>query len=370
MKQKIIIISVILIIIFLAGTVFMFFSERINKVDISEDAYFVFDSNQVNGKVNLENKGSEAVNLNVVMASFTQTPEDMPIYFYYDNSYPVLVTSSNAYIGLYNFLTSDFAEKGIQKKIELIDATALAEKMQQGKSIVIMSSGVLPDTVYSKDKNIVTGWLESGGIMFWVGDGIGYYYGAKNMVIKDDDEHGKIGWEGHLKLLGKNYIYGETFEPINQSQGDIETQVGRALGLRYRYTTTGATLNDLAKNNGADIGFDKRINSQFGRSSISFMPVGDGRLILFGSGILEKQRDVSWDISQIISSNLIFTGYPTVKYEEVNLLPKSKKVIDLQITQKDVRGTTLLIFNKDNQIKYFYSKVFNNSLSPKSNLTI
>lgn len=360
MKQRIVLISVFLIVIFVLGVFFMHFSERKKDVEIKEEINVTFSESQIEGRVTLKNKGKRAVDLKVVLVPLDQSPNDLPVYFYFDGSYPLLLTSVNAYLGLYNFLTSDFTEKNIQKRVEIVNAEVLAETMKSGKSIIIMSSGALPDTVYSKNKNLVTKWLESGGVMFWLGDGFGYYYGTSNMRIKDDSEYGKIGWEGQEKILGKNYISGEMFESTDKSSADTPTQISQALGLRYRYTAIGAVINELTKNNASSIGFNKIINDQFGRSSISFIPIEKGKLILFGSGILEEQRDISWDITQIISSNLIFRNYPEAKYENIILESNSTRVVDLKITAKDAKGATILIFNGKNEVNYFYSKVFNN----------
>ena len=361
MKQKIVIIAVCLIIAFVFGMVFIYFSKINKDVDIKEDVSVIFSKGEAKGRIALKNEGARKAEVRVALVPFNQSRDDLPIYFYFDDSYPLVLTSVNAYLGLYNFLTSDLAEKNIQNTIQIVDAKGLVEKMGDGKSIIIMSSGILPDTVYSKDKNLVTQWLESGGIMFWLGDGFGYYSAAEGREIKDDSEHGKIGWEGQEKILGKNYLFGEVFEPVEKSLADTATQIAQALGLKYRYITTGAVMSELARNNASSIGFNKNINDNFGRSSISFIPVGKGRLILFGSGILEKQRDVSWDITQIISSNLIFASYPEAKYENVTLEPKASKVIDLKIITKDAKGATVLIFNDKNEVNYFYAKVFNNS---------
>ncbi len=361
MKQKIVIISIGLIIAYVLGTVFSYFSAKVRDVEIKEKVAVTFSQSQTEGRVTLKNEGKRAAELKIALIPFDQSRDDLPIYFYFDEDYPLVLTSINAYLGLYNFLTSDLAEKNMQNTMQIVNAEELAEKMGDGQSIIIMSSGVLPDTVYSQDKNLITRWLESGGIMFWLGDGFGYYNGSKNTELKDDLEHGKIGWEGQEKILGKNYLLGEVFEPVEKSSADTATQIGQALGLRYRYTTTGAVVGELAKNNALSLGFNKNINDNFGRSSISFIPVGQGRLILFGSGILEKQRDVSWDITQIISSNLIFESYPKVKYESITLEPKAAKVIDLKITTQDAQGATVLIYNNKNEVDYFYAKIFNNS---------
>ena len=360
MKQKIIIIAACLIITFIFGMIFIYFSEINKDVDIKEDVNVVFTKGEAEGRIALKNEGARRAEVRVALIPFNQSRHDLPIYFYFDDSYPLVLTSVNAYLGLYNFLTSDLAEKNIQNTIQIVDAKGLAEKMENDRSIIIMSSGVLPDTVYSQSRNLVTQWLESGGIMFWLGDGFGYYYAAEDEEIKDDPEHGKIGWEGQEKILGKNYLFGEISEPVEKSSADAATQVSKALGLKYRYTTTGAVLSELAKNNASSIGFDKILNDNFSRSSISFIPVGKGKLILFGSGILEKQRDVSWDITQIISSNLIFASYPEAKYENVTLEPKAAKVVDLKILTKDAKGATILIFNDKNEVDYFYAKAFNN----------
>lgn len=360
MKQKIVIIAVCLITAFILGVVFLYFSAVDKEVEIKEDVSVIFNKNQTESRVTLKNEGKRSAELKIALVPFNQSRDDLPVYFFFDESYPGFLTSINAYLGLYNFLTSDFTEKNIQNSIQIIDAEGLAEKMRDGKSIIIMSSGVLPDTVYSKDKNLVTKWLESGGIMFWLGDGFGYYSAAENKKIQDDLEHGKIGWEGQEKILGKNYLFGEVFEPVEKSSAGAPTQISKTLGLKYRYTATGAVVSELAKNNGSSIGFDKMLNDNLSRSSISFIPVGKGKLILFGSGILEKQRDISWDITQIISSSLIFADYPEAKYENITLEPKATRVVDFKIAAQNAKGATVLIFNDKNEVNYFYAKVFNN----------
>lgn len=357
MLKKYLISFFLLLVVFCAGLIFLYFSKKPTEINFLNEVNSRFENSYLVTDVSLENSSKREIELNLVLLPLDKKPDDLIIYYYFDEDYPTLQTSVDAYLGLYNFLVAGQLTKRFNHSIELVNADKLSSVFTKDKSIVIIASGVLPNTVFSKDRNLISPWLEKGGCLIWVGDGLGYYSARKEEKIEDEKTDAKIGWEGQKEILKKNFIDGDKFaEDINDSIGEQETIISRALDLRYQFTLVGAINNIVFANDGYLLGYNRYFNDTLVRNSISFIPVGEGGVVIFGAGIMEKQRELGWDISQIIISELIFSEANNLKYESVRLSPQQKKRLRIEIKNKGYEGGSLIIFDKAGEVGNFYYK--------------
>lgn len=347
--------SFILILIVAFGVVFWIKSENTSKVDLVKSANINFDVNNISGSATLSNNTKDRVELKVLAMAQNQKKE-LPVYFYLDKDYPIVAANTTSYYGVLDFLSSYLSQKGFDRSITTVSAAELPSLLERGPAILVACSGVLPDTIYDKGKNLLTPWLKNGGQLFWVGDGIGYYYGLKNQPISSADSPTKIGWLGQEKIFGTNLIDGP-FVEVADSTGTKSSQLAEALGIRYRLTRTGALVDEVLKNGGLPLGFEQDISGQT-RDSLSLIPIGTGQVILFGNGVMDMQRDIAWDISQILSSGILESDAKSYDFKTVDLEPGQESTINLNTVNTNYPYLKLIVFSNKEDINYYYQNLF------------
>ena len=107
-------------------------------------------------------------------------PSTSTIYFYFDPTYPSSYSTNQYRFGLSQLIAQLASERGMGLEVVLLTASELQALLVQPpprSSVLVMASGVLPDTVFGPTFNDVTPWLRAGGVMIWAGDQIGAYSG-------------------------------------------------------------------------------------------------------------------------------------------------------------------------------------------------
>jgi len=213
------------------------------------------------------------------------------LFIYYDKNYAVYGVTHG---GQDRFIRQTIAEleiRGFAGEISIVNAdelsVALAGSGGEGDA-VLMTSGVLPSTVYSDTENKIFEWVEAGGNLYWVGYAIGAMYadgkdladvlsyqvaifGTDDCIMMDDvrsTERSADPLSSGLKLNNNRLIYGLNADEIN-SAGVLEA---RSLGFEHE-----------------------------GYSSTSLVGMGDGMICVLGGAIGNAER-VS--VSQLISSGI------------------------------------------------------------------
>lgn len=358
MLKKILFITLVLVLVVGLGIIFWIKSEDHTKDIFVNFADLNFGQDEISGNVLLANPTQNQLDLTVTSIAVSQK-KDLPIYYYLDNNYPVLAGNMGTYYGTLDFVSSYLAKKGYDRTIQTVSATELPALFERGPSILFACSGVLPETVYSRDKNLLTPWLKDGGRLFWVGDGLGYYSGVKGEQIVSADSPAKIGWEGQKKIFGQNMIDGY-FVEITDSVGLLKSRFVDALGLRYHFTRTGALLSALAANSGVSLGFEQSVAKDI-RSSASVIPVGDGKVILFGSGVIDKQREIGWDISQILVSGVLDSDYQSMDTKTISLKPGETQTVKINMQNNQYPYAKVMVFSNQDDVNYFYQHLFSST---------
>lgn len=290
---------------------------------------------------------------------------DRKIYFYFDTDYPILGSSTNSVLGVYNHMLSEFQLKNLDGDINIVNSSQLKDVLNDKSGILVMASGVLPDTIFSSEKNLLTPWLKTGGTLIWVGDGLGYYYGVSGAKIESVDTPYKIGWSGQKEILGDNYLDGDYVPDVSGSFGDTPSNLAKALGIKSKYTQTGAFISALAKHGGSDLGYAYNFKES-SRTSLARIKIGTGSAFIFGSPLLNREIDVAWDISQIFSTGILDADTIKVNSKKINTADGNPEQRQIYVgNNKEVRVT---IFGTDLAKRYFYTKDFSNETSnTKSN---
>lgn len=340
------------------GIVFWVKSEDHSQDIFVNTADLNFGQDEINGNVQLVNPTQNQLDLTVTSIAVSQK-KDLPIYFYLDKDYPVLTGNMGTYYGTLDFVSSYLAKKGYERTVQTVNAEELPSLLQSGPSILIACSGVLPETIYNRDKNLLTPWLQNGGHLFWAGDGIGYYYGKKGEQIEFDNSPTKIGWEGQEKIFGQNMIDGY-FVELTDSVGLLKSRFVDALGLRYHFTRTGALISALAANSGVSVGFEQSVTKDT-RTSASIIPVGEGKVVLFGSGVIDKQREVGWDISQILVSGILDSDYQSMDTKTISLKPGESQTVNVRLKNNQYPYAKVMVYSNNDDVNYFYQHLFSST---------
>jgi hypothetical protein len=240
---------------------------------------------------------------------------DMPIYIFYDQRYPAIGTNWVKIHMLWSNLQREMLLRGFKGKIELVSAKKLEDLMSNKERVVIIiASGALPTNIFSRDKDLVTPWLHSGGILLWFGYPLGYY------TVYEGQVENETFWAlpQHLLDEGIKRIGLGNFIQINPypSNGTLETgtdsssfPLSSLLDINYNIIQYGL-LADNVSQDGLVLG---KIGGTPLKCSISLVPVGMGKIVVFGffvfgSYVLNGPEFSARDIAQLLSSGVIYTN--------------------------------------------------------------
>jgi Gpi18-like mannosyltransferase len=298
--------------------------------------------------------GSYPVNLQVFATSEMKETVEKTVFVYYDDAYPSSLVTKAGWTGILDHAPIELQLRGYKGAINIVNADELGRVMEQDyDSIIMIPSGVFPETVYAQNESIVHNWLEAGGTLIWMGDVFACLTGLRNGSL----EH----------FLGTNFTQVQNqilgFAPIGEPSGQstfatIQSGFSNALDLQYPDASIGALVSEVVKSHGLVLG--EITNSTDARTSISSIPVGNGHLLLFGGGIgtvfTSTGEDViAHDIAQILCSGVLFsTGvYAFSSYElEKNEIKASS--LDVSTPQdQNITGIIIVAFSKSPYDRYF-----------------
>ena len=255
------------------------------------------------------------IDIKVVLMPITEKPSNLSIYVFYDSKYPTLGTSWERIHMLRSNLRRELSLRGFKKDVQLITAKQLESLLDEKKrAIVIVASGAFPANVFSCDKDLVKPWLDAGGILVWFGWPPGFYTVYESQIENETfcqlpQQH--LHEEGVKRLGLKENILGKDVK-VKSYEGfetaEKPSHLCEILNINYNLINYGA-LNDSLSENGLAIGM---IGGNPPRTSVSIIPIGKGKIILFGffvlgSYILNGPELSARDIAQIICSGVIYS---------------------------------------------------------------
>jgi hypothetical protein len=215
-------------------------------------------------------------------------PSISTVYFYYDQTYPASYSTDAYWFGLSQLIVQLAAERGMTVHVVLLNAVELENYFQEPPatgSILVMASGVLPDTVFGPGLNDAIKWLRAGGVMIWAGDAIGAYSGSPST---DGNPPGlnPMGQGGIAQFLNLSYLGsgGTVYQNQSVYSSAFSFLYSLSLDSGVQFNVAGITadggvaLGPLAGN----------------YTNLAAIPEGAGRLIDF-SGPL-------WDLNALVQT--------------------------------------------------------------------
>ena len=301
------------------------------------------------------------LDIKVVLMPITEKPSNLSIYVFYDPNYPTLGTSWERIHMLRSNLRRELFLRGFKKDVQLVNATQLESLLDEKKrAVVVIASGAFPANVFSRDKDLVKPWLDAGGILIWFGWPPGYY-----TVYKGQIETPRFWAKSqHLNKSGVEVFGLEEIIEIKPYENILETAekssyIGEVLDINYNLINYGA-LNDSLSENGLAIGM---IGGNPPRSSVSIIPIGKGKIILFGffvlgSYMLNGPELSARDIAQIIRSGVIYsTKNSPPAYKEYHLLGGQTITDKVEVKIKsNIKGVIVYVYPtlSSTCLLYFY----------------
>jgi hypothetical protein len=244
--------------------------------------------------------GSYPLELQVAFFSTERQPHTKTCYIYYDGEYQMAGATRKQARGLVDHLPAELKIRGYEDKIHVVNASGLEhlllDKQSANESILVITMGAFPDTVYTLDKNLVKPWVEAGGTLFWVGDMFAFYSAEKSKE--------RLDWNAprHPKAEGRVDFFGakDVIIPLGWgTTASAQSEYSKALSLLYPYITKGVDVT-MAKSMGG------KILGKVGEksTSIASLPLGNGSIVIFGGEIYDEWI-VAKDIAQIITSEVL-----------------------------------------------------------------
>ncbi len=289
--------------------------------------------------------------LKVVLIPVYNDTIDKRIYVYYDEDYPCSGCTRAAWIGFIDHIVPTLKLKGYAESVEVVNADRLKEVMLRDfDSIVIIPSGVFPETVHSKNETIVGTYMRNGGTIIWMGDGFAYFSGKfrKNVVWPSEENP---GWAGQETILG--YPLCGSYSP--KRAFDL-SPISDALNLQYPGINKGVTISQAIRNGGLILG---KVYED--KTSIAAVPVGKGFLIVFGGEIGATRTDIGEDIladdvANILLSNILQSNGQV----SVNIIYRENiesDTITINIAKNEFSGISFIVHSVDDY-SYFFQRTF------------
>lgn len=230
-------------------------------------------------------------------------PLPMPVYLYYDETYPITNSSRPRIFGLTDHLRSEMSLAGTSADLRLVDAFSLPSLLRGPPAVLIMASTAWPATILPGQPTLVRDWLEAGGVLVWSGALMGVYAGNLKGEVLD------LRVEFPTQTWGPSVILG--FDPVRPggpNRTSASSAWGAALGIRSPLATWGARLSEIETHGGLALGGltaepDPKV-------SLSLLPVGAGSVALFGDAIgpvftYSAEDVVAHDIARLLLSGLL-----------------------------------------------------------------
>lgn len=256
---------------------------------------------------------------------------------------------------------SELAELGSPTHVQVVDGSGLARVVANDSNassaiVLDLEYGALPATVLSNSTNLLTPWLDAGGTLVWAGGPLGYYNGT-SVPTPNGTVTGGLGWAAQERLLGFN-LADPSPTSVDQRPvpgpvtGNASTSLGIGLGLQYNGTVFGANVSTLALHHGLSLGWETPLGEGPIRTSLAYLPVGNGSLYYFGGAIVappgvyvpEAGERLAQDVAELIAFPFVPYSGP-VEVDNVTLAVYGSGALSL--TLRNASGPLGLLVSAD-----------------------
>lgn len=241
------------------------------------------------------------------------------VFVYDDAAYASAGVSPATVQGIFDHLTGELAARQYAKPVVGLSATGLVDVLkatsQAGDRVVVMMTGALPSRAFSRQIDLLSPWVEAGGLVIWGGGAIGFWSGVAGKPLTATNVIGESGTE---RLIGRGVLrYPTRFGLI----GGTQSAFANALGISYRFSGVGMLWDSVVAQGGLNLGW-----SSGAFSSVSYLPHGRGGYLIFGGEILDEGA-VSVDVVRILLANAIYgTGQVVARDLQLSGIPQSSVV--------------------------------------------
>jgi hypothetical protein len=208
--------------------------------------------------------------------------------------------------------------------------------------------------VHADNKSLIGSWLRSGGTLIWIGDAFGYFSGVKGggLQLFSEANFTKV----QMQILGFSLF--DTSLGDSERYASISSNFSNALDLQYPDAKVGAYVSETLEHGGQILGKITALSNA--RSSIVYVPVGSGHLILFGGGVGRVftptgEDAIAHDIAQILCSGFGFaSGVVTSNLHEMGRNEAEEAFLSVPIPQgQNFTGVTIAVFSKSSYNRFF-----------------
>jgi hypothetical protein len=247
----------------------------------------------------------------IVVTPVREAPQDLAVYVLYDTDFPAVGTDWISSAMLQAHLNAQLRLRGYSQA-NLVNVTELESiLLRKEPAIVIVASGAFPSDVFSKETNLVKPWIEAGGILVWFGFHIGYYVVERGMKREDiTDNMTQNLRENGSTQLGLDGFFEYLEMKDNPKVATYSSPVSEALDTTYDLIQQAPLLHMVWARNGSVFGKVGGEDPFRLRPSISMIPVGMGKILIFGSFLMQSlalngPELAAWDLAQILCSGVL-----------------------------------------------------------------
>jgi len=273
----------------------------------------------------------------------------LSVYVYEDSRFPVADVAPTVPQGIFDHLSGELATRHYEASVAAVSAEDLARVLKDTTTaagrVAVMMTGVIPANVFSSNVDLLTPWVQAGGLAVWGGGAIGFWSGENGQSLSTDDALGDAGTQ---RLLGSNVV---EFPTTFGSRGDVESAFASALDLNYNFTGAGVFLDAIAAHGGLDLGWD---SAQV--TSVAYLPRGLGGFLIFG-GEIPDEASVSVDLARILMSGAIYgTGQAASRHLTLSGSAAGQTVDWALPFPTPTSGLMLVAFDPSPDALYFYRR--------------
>ena len=260
-----------------------------------------------------------ASEIRVLLIAMNESWRIPRIVFYLDPAYPVAAPLERIN-GLIDHLRPALSERHFAGHLEIVDAEGLrATFLSPERAVVVMATSVFPDTVFSRSVNLLTPWLRAGGILVWSGDLIGAYVAHRGQASVSWNDSTTLRWDGEKQIFGGPVIGNLTGPPADPI---ARTPTADALDLEYPIARSGANLTLMQNRSWLPLGVI--YGATFAASSLSWIPVGGGGVLLFGFG---PEMPFGYSAEDVVANDIAQTLMAGVPWWNLTLTPALSTVL-------------------------------------------
>jgi hypothetical protein len=271
------------------------------------------------------------------------------VYVYDDPRFPVADVAPTVAQGIFDHLSGELIARRYEPPVVAVSAEGLATVLTDAGAatgrVVVMMTGVLPANVFSNSTDLLSPWVQAGGVAVWGGGAIGFWSGRNGQALSTDDALGEAGTQ---RLLGSNAVlYPTTFGRL----GDVQSPLASALDLTYNFAGAGVLLGSVVARGGLDLGWD---SGQF--TSVAYLPRGLGGFLMFG-GEIPDEASVSVDLARILMSGALY-GTGQAASQHLTLTGSATgETVDWRLPfAAPIGGIMLVAFDPSPDALYFFKR--------------